>query len=107
MWDSLKDIGGSLWEGVSEGVTEYVDGWVDYEQSKRSEAARDPEVLKQIEPTKAKLTDGSTVVATGAPMPADLHQGQSQAAQAQWIAGVDNKIVMGVGAVALILLLKR
>ena len=105
MWDSLKEIGGSLWEGVSEGVTEYVDGWVDYEHSKRAEAARDPEVLKQVEPTKAKRTDGSTVVATHTPTQVETQQqGQNQA---QWIAGVDNKVVMGVGAVVLILLLKR
>lgn len=63
MWEFLGEVGEDLWESVGEGVTEVIDSKLGLEVAKTKEQRKDPEVLKAVEPVKAKRTDGSTIVA--------------------------------------------
>jgi hypothetical protein len=94
----------SMWGGISEAVSETWDVVVDVGESvlkdkvlTEKEAARDPDKLRQTEPTKGTNPDGSTIV--------DRQLTANQLAQPkQWIEGVDNKLVLLGGGIALFLL---
>ena len=102
-WNNLVNTGSDIVESIGEGAAVWVDGWTDLQLTKQREAAKDPEVMKKLEPTKGKAKDGSTVVATSAPAPQPKPPEPSN-----WIQDVDNRLVLGAGAlVVAVLLLKK
>ena len=88
MWEDLLNFGEGAWESISEGAAQVVDSFVDAQVTNQQEAAKDPEVLNQLEPEKGTRTDGSTIVETPAPR--------------TLINGVDNTWLLVGGAVLLV-----
>lgn len=103
-WDSLVDtvvdVSGDLYDGAS---TVIGDQYANYQKSVNSDAAKNVDNLKQVEPLKGNTVDGSTTVAV-------TSTGATQAQPVvsnQLIAGVDNKLLFVGGAIAVLLLLKK
>lgn len=88
MWEDLLKFGSDAWESVSEGAVQYIDSTIDAQVANQQEAAKDPELLNQLEPEKGKRTDGSTIVEQPAPK--------------TLINGVDNTWLLVGGAVVLV-----
>ena len=102
-WDSIVETAGDLYDNAAEYIGEQYDGYLEYQKTVEAEAQKDIGNLRQNEPLKGQLSDGSTVVAgtTGAPT-----QGQPFMTQ-QLIAGVDNKWLVAGGLAALLLLMRK
>jgi len=103
-WDSIVDtvveVGGDLYDGASQVVG---DQYEHYQKSINSDNAKNVENLKNAEPLKGNAVDGSTTVAvtsTGA-------QQYAPAVSNQIIAGVDNKLLIAGGLIAVLFLMKK
>ncbi|PCC12903.1 hypothetical protein [Pseudoalteromonas sp. JB197] len=102
-WDSIVDIGGDLYDGAAAVVTDQYNAYTEYQKAAQSDAAKNVDNLKQAEPMKGNTVDGSTTVAVtgsqqqnGAPMFSN-----------QIIAGVDNRLLIAGGLIAVLLVMKK
>ncbi|MEZ7276048.1 hypothetical protein [Pseudoalteromonas sp. 68 DY56-GL68] len=102
-WDSIVETAGDLYDNATDYIGEQYNGYLEYQKTVQSEAQKDTDALRQNEPVKGQLVDGSPVVSgtTGAPT-----QGQPFMTQ-QLIAGVDNKWLVAGGVAALFLLMRK
>ena len=103
-WDSIvdtvTDVSGDLYSGATQVIG---DQYENYQKSVNSDNAKNVDNLKNAEPLKGNAVDGSTTVAatgTGA-------QQYAPAVSNQIIAGVDNKLLIAGGLIAVLFLLKR
>lgn len=102
-WESIVDIGGDLYDGAVAVATDQYSAYTEHQKAVRSDAAKNVDNLKQVEPLKGNNKDGSTTVAvTGAGT-----QGDSPAITNQIIAGVDNRLLIAGGLIAVLFLMKE
>ena len=101
-WDSIVDIGGDLYDGATEVISDQYDH---YQKTINSDNAKNVDNLKENEPLKGNKVDGTTTVAvTGS---GNGQQAGAPAVTNQIIAGVDNKLLFIGGAIIAVLLLKK
>ena len=102
-WDSIVDIGGDLYDGAVAVATDQYNAYTEHQKAVRSDNAKNVDNLKQAEPVKGNKVDGSTTVAaTGAGA-----QGGAPVVTSQIIAGVDNRLLMAGGLIAVLFLMKK
>lgn len=96
IWDSTSEVRAEAWDmvlGVGQAVVaEKVQG--------AKESGKDPEIMRVSEPVKGKNADGSTIV-----VPTQVAQ-PSQPMPAQYVDGIDNRLLIVGGVVAVIVLAK-
>ena len=103
-WDGLVntmvDVGSDIYSGATQVIG---DQYENYKKALNSDTGKNVENLKQQEPIKGNTVDGSTTVAvtnTGA-------QQYAPAVSNQIIAGVDNKLLIAGGLIAVLFLMKK
>jgi hypothetical protein len=98
--DTVVDVGGDLYDGASQVIG---DQYENYQKTVNSDNAKNVENLKQNEPLKGTAVDGSTTVAVTS---AGTQNG-APAITNQIIAGVDNRLLIAGGLIAVLFLMKK
>jgi hypothetical protein len=94
---SWEAIWNGAYETVSENAGKLFDSAVDIYTQQEREKAKDPEVLKAIEPVKGTRADGSTIVGA-------TPTSAQPTVQGQWVGGVDNTVILVGGGIFVTLL---